>query len=304
MAKNKAIKKMPDGLYEDSDGNKLTRAQVCLTEEIIIKNKEKYQNYAMDIIRVHNNDDTVLIEHLEFSRLQANKILDSIPHYFFVPGLSKARKILILETIFQEQLENNSVRTVNELIPGYNFLRDNALPFVFGNKVYGKIPDDIHIRLPAHAFTVREPTDGTDKELSWVLNLIKCGAAQTALLVSSLSAYMEPFLELLQINERLCIVLLGETGCGKTSFASLTANRFINFKGCSLTSDKKDFFETLSRCGPSPVLIEELNKTASNSLKKKKQQAIFRTGSVFFKRRKQGVGRKQAFLFYNSCNYR
>ena len=42
MAKNKAIKKTPDGLYEDSDGNKLTKVQMILTEENIIIGGEKY----------------------------------------------------------------------------------------------------------------------------------------------------------------------------------------------------------------------------------------------------------------------
>ncbi len=263
------IQKSDDGVYWSDNEIRLTNHAITIHKEIISEETGDKLIYVLEVI-----DNGHIVLHETFEKLDIDKIFKSVPFSAFNIDGTRARKT-VLEKIIMAELEASKDKEVHKCFPGYYMLNGNLI-CVSEFKTYGDVGNIDIMSIHCNEMIPYTPSDEITNELEFIEKFISDKPAYAGFLVAALSSYTSPFLELKNIKQKICIVLIGSTGCGKTSYGKLLTTYEGITRGCSFCDDRKDFFKKLSSFRHCPILIEELNKTSSTEVKSRNEK-IFST---------------------------
>ena len=130
-----------------------------------------------------------------------------------------------------------------------------------GIQLYTRVPDRVHNKW--------------EDIVSWVHTFCSQGPAQTVLFLCAMTPYMKHVLpDEFSEESSVHAYVFGESGVGKTEFIKLMAKISDGAVGINLESDMKEILAGLAAFRDRAVQIDDLNKTASESVRAKKEAKV------------------------------
>jgi hypothetical protein len=128
-------------------------------------------------------------------------------------------------------------------------------------QLYTRLPDRVHNKF--------------EDIVSWIHTFCAQGPAQTVLFLCAMTPYMKHVLpDEFSEESSVHAYVFGESGVGKTEFIKLMAKISDGTVGINLESDMKEILAGLAAFRDRAVQIDDLNKTASESVRAKKEAKV------------------------------
>ena len=213
---------------------------------------------------------------IPMSIVNTNDIVDYLPAGYVMKFPSKKEQAIYMRSVIsQSQTDDVAYHTM--LLPGYNQV-GNSLLYVLGGTILGN-------RMLKNYFAHNPDLLKVDKELiestksSELAEWIDKWSEQShlsALLLTALSPFTYPIVqELSPKSESLNAFIVGKTGSGKTSYASILTDIFQeNGLSYSLLAPTKDFFDLVRNRSHVPILIDDLSSSASANHNQKQVEKL------------------------------
>lgn len=245
---------------------------VCFLKSI--NDGHKYVQLSFDIPR-EGRAPMVLVP---MSVVNTKELSNYLPENYVMRLSSAGQQAVYMRQIISEAQQNKGVPCYDMINQGYNTDSKGNLSYGLGDMIIGYHSPKCSVWNPNE---LRANTD-LIKETSyvelfdWVYAWTKHSDHLTALLIVALSPFVAPILkELLPQAEALNAYVVGKTGSGKTSYASLLTNLFPGGEHCfSLIADPSSFYDLVKHRANIPVLIDDLNKSSSSQNNCKKVQKL------------------------------
>ena len=187
--------------------------------------------------------------------------------------------------IYQEL--NHPGFTVGYALPqGFSFV-ENELFYVMGDSIFPTVACEKDRSVSSNQFVAENPEDTKfflptsrvrkikfERALDWVRAYCAQGAAQTVLFLCAMTPYMKYILP--DVFDKESVVpayVVGQSGFGKTEQIKLLRTTEVMY-GLNLESDMKEILIGLASFPDRAVQIDDLNKTASDSIRAKKESKV------------------------------
>lgn len=210
-----------------------------------------------------------------------------IPNGFAVSDVKPAQQAETLRKAINQALTSDKIKIETALPQGFSIVRgkcfyvlgENILPY---NRADGPRPEDrieyFAADNPEHFVlnTERKQPVATFQEIfAWVKTYCSQGHAQEVLFLCSLTPYLKYVLTDMPVSGHLVnAYVVGQSGVGKTEQIKLLAAVTKTHYGISLESDKSRIMDFLSKLRDRAVLVDDLNLTASENQKSKKETRL------------------------------
>lgn len=130
-----------------------------------------------------------------------------------------------------------------------------------GIQLYTRLPDRAHSKF--------------EDIVSWIHTFCAQGPAQTALFLCAMTPYIKHILpDMFSEESMVHAYVVGETGVGKSEQIKLMAKISDGTVGINLESDMKEILAGLAAFRDRALQIDDLNKTASESVRAKKEAKV------------------------------
>ena len=256
--------------------------KICRDEKNIVEDDIKVLCFLKDItdgrqyvqlsfsIPGEERAPTVLVP---LKEANSKNILTYLPDNYIIRYDSSAKQHAYMRQIISEA-QKSDVPCYDMIKQGYNIGPKGELLYGLGDIIIGSHSSQCRVWNPNGLRAHRGLIRGTScvELFDWVYAWTKHAEHLTALLIVALSPFVYPILkELSPQSEALNAYLVGKTGSGKTSFATLLTDLFQGREySYSLIANKDAFYKLVKYRSHIPILIDDLNKSASNDNNYKK----------------------------------
>ena len=189
-----------------------------------------------------------------------------IPEGFVLDGVRFKDQAEFLRMKINEELGRFQEKLTTLLPQGFSCI-DGKWVYALGDLVLNA-NDKKYVTVNPDRFQLNGFFDNNrELQTDWCQRFIKQGSAQAALFLCSLIPYFRPVLEPLGYPElTVNPFLVGPTGCGKTSWAKLTATDWhAKTNGVNLGTDANAFFKEVAEYTDCSVLVDDLATSDSDS---------------------------------------
>ena len=217
----------------------------------------------ISILELQKKDKITLCE-IPISEVNTENIAPYLPtDYFYSVSeriFNREFKKIILSSLFGKEPQE-----YQELEQGYNRVEfsdsnNSKMIFCLGNKTINMSDDDAVIN---DSKLVLKPYDDNGNYTGTILRLIAMSDTFAMLLIAVLAAFTKP---LFAEGSGFAAYVYGETSSGKTTATNFFTNIFAGEDNVmSLSSEKKEIHK-LSGFRHIPVVVDDLNKTASSRI--------------------------------------
>ena len=213
---------------------------------------------------------------IPMSIVNTNDIVDYLPAGYVMKFPSKKEQAIYMRSVIsQSQTDDVAYHTM--LLPGYNQV-GNSLLYVLGGTILGnRMLKNYFAHNPDLLKVDKELIESTkSSELAEWIDKWSEHSHLSALLLTALSPFTYPIVqELSPKSESLNAFIVGKTGSGKTSYASILTDIFQeNGLSYSLLAPTKDFFDLVRNRSHVPILIDDLSSSASANHNQKQVEKL------------------------------
>ena len=199
--------------------------------------------------------------------VNSKDIVDYLPDIYIMRFSSNSQQAVYMRQIISEAQHSNCPR-YDIIKQGYSTDAGGNLLYGFGDCIIGSDSSRCAVWNPKNLKANIDLITKTSyvKLFDWVYAWAKQSEHLAALLIVALSPFVYPICkELYSPSEALNAYLVGKTGSGKTSFATLLTDLFQGKEySFSLIANKEVFYELVKHRSHVPILIDDLNKSASS----------------------------------------
>ena len=234
------------------------------------------------ILELQKNGRITLCE-VPISEVNAENIAPYLPtDYFYSVSekiFNREFKKIILYSLFGKEPQEYQM-----LEQGYNRVEasdsnNSKMIFCLGNKTINMSDDDAVINDSKMAL---KPYDNNANCIGTILRMINMSDTFAMLLIAVLAAFSKT---LFAEDAGFTAYVYGDTSCGKTTAANFFTNIFASEDNVmSLSSEKKEIHK-LSGFRHIPIVVDDLNKTASSRIRNSNEEKI----SAFIQKN-EGIG--------------
>ena len=236
----------------------------------------------ISILELKKKDKITLCE-IPISEVNAENIAPYLPtDYFYSVSekiFNREFKKIILYSLFGKEPQEYQM-----LEQGYNRVEasdsnNSKMIFCLGNKTINMSDDDAVINDSKMAL---KPYDNNANCIGTILRMINMSDTFAMLLIAVLAAFSKT---LFAEDAGFTAYVYGDTSCGKTTAANFFTNIFASEDNVmSLSSEKKEIHK-LSGFRHIPIVVDDLNKTASSRIRNSNEEKI----SAFIQKN-EGIG--------------
>lgn len=258
-------------IYDDS-GKKVTNGLIRLLG---------YYNVIRDdsscrMIQVHfftSNGEVDTKVNIPVSIIDSKKLLQYTPDGFFFFIDSEIKRLRLFQNLLKLTIEKLSLSEIYMLHPGYNKLLDGSYVYGLGSTVLNQ-RETIRLEV-ANMDKIKPLTRDRIPFAEWINCFFHQSESHPALFISATVSLIQPLLSTVDINNIFAIYVVGETGKGKSEYAKLLTDIFETHGTCrSLSSSQMDLLRDMEGYSDFLFLIDDLNKTASQRVKDKKEAVL------------------------------
>ena len=236
----------------------------------------------ISILELQKKDKITLCE-IPISEVNTENIAPYLPtDYFYSVSekiFNREFKKIILYSLFGKEPQEYQM-----LEQGYNRVEasdsnNSKMIFCLGNKTINMSDDDAVINDSKMAL---KPYDNNANCIGTILRMINMSDTFAMLLIAVLAAFSKT---LFAEDAGFTAYVYGDTSCGKTTAANFFTNIFASEDNVmSLSSEKKEIHK-LSGFRHIPIVVDDLNKTASSRIRNSNEEKI----SAFIQKN-EGIG--------------